>query len=56
MSVRGTASLKNVEEDAGYLQSKNPNLHIYVHKGFDSDAAIVYEALKPRLLTDHVLF
>ncbi|MFT4888631.1 MAG: putative lipase [Pseudohongiellaceae bacterium] len=53
VSVRGTANLKNVEEDAEYLQSKNPNLDIYVHKGFDRDAAIVYEDLKPHLLTDH---
>lgn len=53
VSVRGTANLKNVEEDTEYMQSKNPNLDIYVHKGFDSDAAIVYEDLKPHLLVDH---
>ena len=53
VSVRGTANLKNVEEDAEYLQSKNSNLDIYVHKGFDRDAAIVYDDLKPHLLVDH---
>ncbi len=53
VSVRGTANLRNVEEDSEYLQSKNPNLNIYVHKGFDSDASVVYADLKPRLIADY---
>ena len=44
VSIRGTANIKNAIEDAEYLQSNNKNLGIFVHKGFDEDAYLVYQA------------
>ena len=49
ISIRGTANLANVREDAEYLPSKNHKLGIYVHKGFDEDTLLVYRDLLPHL-------
>lgn len=53
ISIRGTANLANVREDAEYTQSKNDKLGIYVHRGFDEDTMTVYEHLKPKLDASH---
>jgi len=49
VSVRGTANLKNAKEDAEYTESKNLKLGIYVHSGFDADANLLYQDIKPYL-------
>ncbi len=49
ISVRGTANLANVKEDAEYLASRNPKLGIYVHSGFDADTLALYRDIKPYL-------
>nr|WP_292955467.1 lipase family protein [Nitrosomonas sp.] len=55
MSVRGTANLKNIKEDAEYIQSKNNKLNIYVHKGFDEDAFKIYQDILPYLKKDYAV-
>jgi len=49
VSVRGTDNLKNAREDADYVEARNSNLGIYVHKGFEETSAQIYQALKPHL-------
>lgn len=49
ISIRGTANLANAREDAEYLESRNPDLGIFVHNGFDADTMQVYTALLPHL-------
>ncbi len=49
LSVRGTANLPNVREDVEYKKSRNKNIHIYVHKGFDEDANAVFNSALPHL-------
>ena len=55
ISVRGTANLKNIKEDAEYIQSKNNKLNIYVHKGFDEDAFKIYQDILPYLKKDYAV-
>lgn len=49
ITIRGTANLKNVKEDAEYIPSKNKKLGIYVHSGFDDDAMKLYADILPHL-------
>ncbi len=49
LSVRGTANLANVREDVEYKKSRNKNIHIYVHDGFDEDANAVFNSALPHL-------
>lgn len=56
LSIRGTANLKNALEDVEYLQVKNPKLDIYVDKGFDEDAALVYADVLPYLDKNKEIF
>ncbi|MCB1984220.1 MAG: lipase family protein [Burkholderiales bacterium] len=53
ISVRGTANLKNIKEDVEYTQSKNKDLDIYVHRGFDEDAYKIYNDILPHLRKDY---
>ncbi|MEZ5632891.1 lipase family protein [Nitrosomonas sp.] len=55
ISVRGTANLKNIKEDAEYIQSKNNKLNIYVHKKFDEDAFKIYQDILPYLKKDYAV-
>jgi predicted lipase len=55
VSIRGTNNLANVREDAEILQSNNQKLGIYVHKGFDEDANLIYHDLLPFLDKDKEL-
>ena len=62
VSIRGTANLDNAFEDAEYAESENPQLDIYVHRGFDKAATQLYRELvseldkaKPLILTGHSL-
>jgi len=45
ITIRGTDNLTNVRDDAEYFQSKNAKLGIYVHKGFDEDTFLIYQAI-----------
>jgi len=47
--VRGTANLKNAEEDAEYAKVGAPGLDIMVHKGFLDDAQVVWSFARPLL-------
>ena len=47
--VRGTANLKNAEEDAEYAKVLAPELGIMVHKGFLKDAQAVWSFARPLL-------
>ncbi|WP_346837562.1 lipase family protein [Microbulbifer sp. SAOS-129_SWC] len=47
--IRGTDNLRNAGEDADYVESENPRLGIYVHRGFDQTAIQIYRALLPQL-------
>jgi len=49
ISIRGTDNLTNIKEDVSYTQSKNKNLSIYVHRGFDKSAYKVYQNILPYL-------
>jgi predicted lipase len=53
ITVRGTANLANVKEDAEYIPSKNKKLGIYVHSGFDDDATKLYADVLPHLNKEH---
>lgn len=53
ITVRGTANLANIREDAECLPSKNTKLNIVVHSGFDEDAHRVYQDIKPHLKSDY---
>ncbi|GJL53752.1 MAG: hypothetical protein NPIRA02_08840 [Nitrospirales bacterium] len=55
VTVRGTANLKNALEDGEYTQSKNKKLNIYVHRGFDADAATIYQDLLPYLKKEYAV-
>lgn len=50
--VRGTANLKNAEEDAEYAKVHAPELGIMVHKGFLEDAHAVWSFARPLLKPD----
>ena len=56
ISVRGTANLKNVQEDVEYIKSKNEKLDIYVHSGFDEDAFRIYNDILPHLKKDYPVY
>ena len=45
ISVRGTENLANVKHDIEYIKSKNNKLDIYVHRGFDRSASMIYQDL-----------
>ena len=47
--VRGTANLKNAEEDAEYSKVDAPELGILVHRGFLDDAQAVWSFARPLL-------
>lgn len=49
ISIRGTDNLQNFKQDAEYIPSKNKQLHIYVHSGFDADTYKVYLDILPFL-------
>ncbi len=49
ITVRGTANLKNVLEDADYVTMKNHKLDIRVHKGFNDDTTKLYADVSPHL-------
>lgn len=49
ISIRGTANLRNISEDAEYIPSRNPKLGIYVHSGFDEDTFHIFKDLLPHL-------
>lgn len=49
LSIRGTANLQNIREDAEYIPSRNTKLGIYVHSGFDKDAHQIFQDLLPQL-------
>ncbi|WP_317932938.1 lipase family protein [Halioxenophilus sp. WMMB6] len=60
--VRGTDNFANSLEDANFHFSKNRQLGIWVHRGFDEDAAQIYDQIidllpphYPVLLTGHSL-
>ncbi len=62
VAIRGTANKINAVEDAEYLQTKNSDLGVYLHDGFNKDSAIVYKSLlqyldksKEIVLTGHSL-
>ncbi len=49
ISIRGTDNLDNIREDVEYIESRNPNLGIFVHSGFDEDTNQIFTALLPHL-------
>lgn len=49
ISVRGTANVANVREDAEYRKSWKKDVHIFVHQGFDEDAEVVFKSALPHL-------
>lgn len=51
--VRGTANLSNAREDADYIQGLNSRLGIWVHRGFDADAQVVYEMVRRHLVPEY---
>lgn len=55
VAVRGTSNLANAREDADYRESRNPQLDIWVHRGFDADAEVVYQMLDGHLQKDFAL-
>lgn len=55
IAIRGTDNLRNVREDADYVESRNSKLGIYVHRGFDEDAYQIFNAILPRLDKSYTL-
>jgi hypothetical protein len=49
VSVRGTANLANVREDAEYAKAEASDLGIPVHRGFVEDARAVWTFARPRV-------
>ncbi len=52
VSVRGTASFRNVWEDLAYLQSRDRDLDFHAHHGFHEASLRIFDDLAPRLSRD----
>lgn len=53
LSIRGTQNMKNAREDAEFWQHSDEKLGVYIHKGFDQTARMIYADVLPHLQKDY---